>query len=868
MADQKDDARDLCLAPNEWACVLDKTNGNVYLYVGPKQDQLAQTIQPVLFNDKTKSFDRGVELSKAIQKAVIASEGSYVVLENPSKKNDFPGSASRSVMPELDMGRKINIPGPVSFAPWPGQTAKVLPGHTLRSNQYLVVRVYDQAAARANWKDATIEKAPTDDDKKTSGDATLTNVKADTLVNGQLLIIRGTSASFFIPPTGLEVAPNEKGELVRDAVTLERLDYCVLKDEKGDKRIERGPQVVFPDPTEVFLTQEVNGEETRRFRAFELSETSGIYVKVTDDYEEGDKKYTEGEELFITGNEQRLYIPRNEHMPIKYGNQEVYYATAIPGGEGRYVLDRLTGVIETVKGPTQCLPDPRTKVFIRRILSEKLCGLLYPGNTEAIAHNRSLKRKVEEEAAAMLYSNSRSLESAPIAAAGPAGMRGFMGSPGVYASSVSNSMEGRGLGGAASTNFAGDTFDRAGRYTEPRSVTIDSKYEGALRMKLFTNFAICLVKPTGETRVEVGPQNVLADYDEDPQTLRLSTGKPKNMDKVFETPYLQVKENKISDIFEVETRDYVKVQIKLAYRVDFIGDEPKKWFAVENYVKLLCDHMRSRHAAAVKRLPVEPFYLEATDRVRDIVLGTKIDENTARKGFTFEANNMHVYDVEVLEVKILDTKVEASLVAAQREGITQQLDLANRERLLHFTERNETITRDLATETAKTKFASLTLAQETIKQQLEHDLADIIAKAKAATERHTAELAAEKAETEIAEQGLARTHAQAESELEIEEARQKLFIEKLTAETEALAKRMEAITPDFIGAITAFSDKALIEKLGESLSPMALLGGTSIADVIGKALAGTKLAAVVPAMLSASNGNGASKGGGSTTASA
>jgi major vault protein len=64
-------------------------------------------------------------------------------------------------LPNLDAGRKVNIPGPVSFALWPGQMMRVLQGHHLRSNQYLLVRVYDEEAAKLNWKNAVIKPQKT-----------------------------------------------------------------------------------------------------------------------------------------------------------------------------------------------------------------------------------------------------------------------------------------------------------------------------------------------------------------------------------------------------------------------------------------------------------------------------------------------------------------------------------------------------------------------------------------------------------------------------------------------------------------------------------------------------------------------------------
>ena len=52
---------------------------------------------------------------------------------------------------------------------------------------------------------------------------------------GKNMIIQGTDVSFYIPPTGIEVVPDRRGQYVRDAV-LERLEYCILLNEDGNKR--------------------------------------------------------------------------------------------------------------------------------------------------------------------------------------------------------------------------------------------------------------------------------------------------------------------------------------------------------------------------------------------------------------------------------------------------------------------------------------------------------------------------------------------------------------------------------------------------------------------------------------------------------
>ena len=61
------------------------------------------------------------------------------------------------------------------------------------------------------------------------------NKKAEEYFMGQLLVIKGTEVSFYVPPTGIEVIPlgGKGGDYARDAVTLERLEYAILKDEDG-----------------------------------------------------------------------------------------------------------------------------------------------------------------------------------------------------------------------------------------------------------------------------------------------------------------------------------------------------------------------------------------------------------------------------------------------------------------------------------------------------------------------------------------------------------------------------------------------------------------------------------------------------------
>ena len=271
---------DLVLSQGTYVLLQDGATGQVEVVTGPHKVSLADTDKPVLYEKDTRVFTATTS-DKAIRVCPAADEGQYLVLTNPSKDEEgmkHPTKGKQSSI-ELNMGRKINVHGPAVFALFPGQVAEVIEGHQLKSNEYLLIRIYNEKEAKENLKNAvvkTAEGAENENDKKLFDEKEIRT--------GNLLIIKGIYVSFYMPPTGIEVL-KEKGKYTRDAVTLERLEYCILLDQNGDKRYVKGPDVVFPKPTEVFI--ENSGQKI--FRAIELNENMGIYIKVIADYAE-DKK--------------------------------------------------------------------------------------------------------------------------------------------------------------------------------------------------------------------------------------------------------------------------------------------------------------------------------------------------------------------------------------------------------------------------------------------------------------------------------------------------------------------------------------------------------------------------------------------------
>ncbi|HZJ67569.1 MAG TPA: hypothetical protein VFD36_28895, partial [Kofleriaceae bacterium] len=279
------------------------------------------------------------------------------------------------------------------------------------------------------------------------------------LTVGKQLIIRGTEVSFYIPPTGIEVVRETASDYAREALTLERLEYAILVDENGKKRYEVGPQVVFPLPTERFVeARDDAGRPSKKFRAVELNEIQGLHIKVIADYVEAGVAHRAGDELFITGKDTAIYFPREEHSAIKYDGKAKHFATAIPAGEARYVMNRLTGEIRTVRGPAMLLPDPRSEVIVRRVLSDRECAVWYPGNAEALAYNQGIRALMHNVPTTRHGAVSEGdIERGGKRVARPGGGGG---PAAMEASRVSGDQA-----------LIADEFSRASTYTQPRTIT-------------------------------------------------------------------------------------------------------------------------------------------------------------------------------------------------------------------------------------------------------------------------------------------------------------------------------------------------------------------------------------------------------------
>lgn len=791
--------KDFVLAMNEYCYVLNKTSGKITTRVGPTTITTSAQDALIVFNTKTKKFEEISDFEKAKKLFVSAPEGWYVILKNPAENGSHP-PVGMSENPEIVVGKKVNISGPISFPLYAGQMAKVVRGHKLRSNQYLLARVYDADAAKESTSTMVDINGNEIEDKKN-----------DYFV-GQLMIIKGTEISFYIPPTGIEIIPQTPygDDYVRDAVTLERLEYVILKDEDGEKRYVHGPAVVFPKPTETFTSSKKNSVI---FRALELSPISGIYVKVIADYKDDNgTEHKTGEELFITGNDQMIYYPRPEHAMIQYDGKYMHHAIAIPAGEGRYILNRLTGEIKTIAGPRMYLPDPRTEVVVRRKLSANDCALMFPGNTEAMLYNAGLTEKAMENAARKGTVNSTD--------------------------AINNAYATANQEATLAIFEANSNISRGVSYTKPRTITLDTKYEGVVSIDVWSGFAVNVISKSGKSDIVVGPTTRLLDYDETLEAVKIGGNT---------TAFLPISDNKIEDTITVQTSDFVDFKIKLEYSMKFLKDYKDKWFNVDDIEGHLKDKLRILIKNIARKYTVDNFYKNYESILRNEILNCTDDagkKKAASIGRTFSENGMFINDVNVSLVSI--EKSVAELLNSHQANIIQQtINLADAELRTANEKKIIALDKETAEKRAELDKYKAELDQTAIKEQIARE-----------SERKALYDAQEKASKEaekelqtvldaIQEAKLARNKKADNAKIETEKALADIEKTKQEAYAATVAKIMESVGPDLTAALSATANESVTRAIASAVSPYSMAKGESISKTVDTLLRGTPLDKVI-----------------------
>lgn len=345
----------------------------------------------------------------------------------------------------------------------------------------------------------------------------------------------------------------------------------------------------------------------------------------------------------------------------------------------------------------------------------------------------------------------------------------------------------------------------------------------ALSIYIPPSFAV-LVTAKDKREVVRGPKTRILDFDEDLEVLTLSTGRPKTDEVLLPTCFLQIEGNKVSDVVRVKTADHVELELWLSYRVSFVTKdvEAERWFNVKNYVGLLCDHLASILRAAARATPIETLHGKSADVLRSAILGEKRGEER-RVGRLFEENGMWVYDVEVLDVRILDEGVKKLLADAQRAAITSEVGRRQEEIRLANEELKERVSRGICAARLAT------LAKEV---ELEA--------AKSAVLRATAAAAMDLDHLEKV--GRAKNEAEAlsiASGARLAAAREEAALRREATEAgvAAFKEQMAALSPELVTTLKMLGNKHFAAELTKNLAPLAILGGESVSDVMTRLLA-------------------------------
>ena len=306
MAERDIRERDILVASNEYAYVQDLTKGDIVLYVGPTKISLSNTERLVEYKNDRFVPVGAADSTLGVSAFVSASSSQYIILENPPKDPTAKPAKGSNATVELVNGRKVVVPGPATFPLWPGQRAKVVAGHALREDEYLIVRVYEKVDGLAH-------------------------------AIGTELLIEGSAIGFYVPRTGLEVVPTERG-YVRKAW-----------------RLKRGL-----------------GLHLRVIKPFVAKEGGAIPPG----------SYVAGQEILVKDRE-GFFFP-SETVEI------VGTVQSIPLGEreGIYVRHLETGRVGLVVGPCNYLPDPTREELVRRPLDterQALYGLARHDPERAVA---------------------------------------------------------------------------------------------------------------------------------------------------------------------------------------------------------------------------------------------------------------------------------------------------------------------------------------------------------------------------------------------------------------------------------------------------------------------------------------------------
>jgi len=901
--------RRVTVTNREYCWVRNEDNGEVTLHVGPTMVSPTAADQ-VVIDDGDGGFTVGQD--KAL-KMVEVGDNQYAVLYNPLAEpdNGFPNGKfkqGRNEARPLINGTRQMIPGPCSFSLRPGQRADVRDAHELGSNQFLVVKVYGDIDKGAPYYNITEQSSSISsfttvslDPKKSDEAEDLANV--DAVRRGQLIVIRGIDTQFYIPPTGVEIVPDtscdasgatisgDKAKQILQQALDQGVDGVALYDHIPTN--VAGIETIATSNVATTTTGgEILGNASRGLAAVEQAARRRHRVQKD-----------AANFANLVSNLQHSPQLRQEFAKSARATRLVREAVVLSEKEFCVIVDA-DGKRNVMRGPARVFPGPYDQFMVEgsrnriydayELLPQRALWLrvitpltkagfaknLPPGSETVLTrdtYNPGDELLLKDINAFFFPFNEIEVLSPETgqAVVGNDHSRVFIEAIGIDQKSgiyVRDLVTGeakliRGLRSylvnpAKEVHIerwvsAVDWNHWIFAHRPHKHIDTPQRTPWALSIRIPNNMAIMATSAKGQRVIE-GPCVELLEYEEKLSYLELSTGTPKSDKKVLKTCFLRTN-NRVSDVIRIQTSDFVDIDVKVTYQINFEDGYQDKWFDHPNYIQVLVDHLRSRVRNAARRQSLGDLWVQIPDIVRNTILGNKSTETGERTSRIFE-NGMRVTEVEVLNSTLLDQTLAKQFTDVQRQMVSLQIGDKEAQAALQSNRLRDSVKAEQSTITEASRRRDYAL--QALTSDLEHGShTDALQKKQ---QREVARIEGQNIqerltlqdrlqrlrEEEDARAGRTVMVAEAKAEadkiqnavmLDYNKAAAQVDMSLIQARSSAVVDENNSVQPKLVEALTALGDKQFLSAAAENMNLITLFKGQDVGEILSNVFGGTRL---------------------------
>jgi major vault protein len=244
--------------------------------------------------------------------------------------------------------------------------------------------------------------------------------------------------------------------------------------------------------------------------------------------------------------------------------------------------------------------------------------------------------------------------------------------------------------------------------------------------------------------------------------------------------------------------------------------------------------MRSLISTEVRKMKVRNFYSNSLEVIRSIALG-----ETGEK--VFSENGMVIYDVDLLDVSIVNEEINDALKSIPQDQLRLELELEKRQAESKVKIAIEELERNLRQAVSKTTILRYTLTGQ--ERDLEVDL-----ETRNDDLRHSRDFKRATSDKELLEKRLSMDELKAEIRyktdelsLDLDKVRAGIRSDQVKSEADACVKMLRSIQPQLIAILEVMANSGQLQSLAQYLAPLAIVQDKSIIGTARKLLEGTPL---------------------------